>query len=471
MRYTLTLALLALLPLTSDAQISRKKKVKPIAVVDLKRKDPVIYEKEIEPIFYKKCITCHSGPVKEGRFDISSYEALIKGGKRGKAVVPGKGDKSLLYLVAGRMKKPFMPPKGEKAMTPEELALVKLWIDQGAKAPTGPSQIKKTITLVGPPENVTPVRAVTLSPDKAMVVAGRGNKIHVFDAGSGKHIRTINDPELKTKDKKPMEAAHLSLVESIAFSPDGKYLVSGSFQEVSIWDAATGMLRHRIKGFDHLVVCIRFSKNGKLMACTGGAPTADGEIKIFEVGTWKMITDIKNGHSDTVYGACFSPDGQKIATASADKFVKVFEVPSGKFVKSLEGHTHHVLDVGWQGDGKKLASAGADNTIKIWDYEKGEQIRTVNGHSKQVTRLQFVGKTTTFATCSGDRLVRFFNAQNGGTIRNFSGHKDFVYALSVSDDGRVVAAGGEEGLVRVYNGQNGQLVKTLVPPGVEEAKN
>ena len=101
---------------------------------------------------------------------------------------------------------------------PEELAVIKLWIDQGAKAPTG---ARPTVEIVVglPPASVHPVRAVAVSPDKSAVAAGRGNQIHVYDAGSGNYIRTLVDPNLTTPDKKPVKAAHLSLVESLAFSP------------------------------------------------------------------------------------------------------------------------------------------------------------------------------------------------------------------------------------------------------------
>jgi len=470
MRSLLTLSLIILVPSAALAQ-EKKVKVKPIEVIDLKRKDPVSYEKEIDPIFAKRCAACHSGSVKESRFDISSYEGVIKGGKRGTSVVPGKSENSLLYKSAARTSNPLMPPpeKPDPPVTPTELALIKLWIDQGAKAPTG-AKVKPVIVVSLPPANVHPVRAVTISPDKSLVASGRGNQLHIYDAGSGKYIRSLYDPNLKTADGKPAKAAHVSLIASLAFSPDGKYLVSGSFQEISIWDPHTGMLRHKITGFAHEVVAITVSPDSKLFATGGGVPTEDGEIKVFEAGTWKLITDIKNGHSDTVYGVSFAPDGKKIATASADKFIKVFEVPSGKFIKSFEGHTHHVLDVGWQNDGKLLASAGADNTVKIWDYEKGEQARTINAHGKQVTRLVFIGKTPQFATCSGDQQIKFFNAQNGGNTRNFGGNNDFIYTVAVSADGAVVVAGGQEGIVRVYNGNNGQLVRSLVPPGVELPK-
>src|SRR5881392_2816475 len=128
MRTFLTLGLLAFLPFPATAQ--EKKETGPIKEIKLDRTDPVAYEKEVEPIFYKRCIACHSGNVKESRFDISNYEGLVKGGKRGTAIVPGKSEASLLYEVISRNSKPSMPPKDEAPATPEEVALLKLWIDQ-----------------------------------------------------------------------------------------------------------------------------------------------------------------------------------------------------------------------------------------------------------------------------------------------------------------------------------------------------
>lgn len=439
-----------------------------VPVVDLKRKDPVSYDKDIHPIFEKKCTVCHSGRELKGKFDLGTYEGVVKGGQRGAAIVPGKANDSLMYKLMHREIKPFMPPRGEDPITPQELALVKLWIDQGAKAPTGVREKIKIVVGV-PPVTVTPVRAlaVGIDPKSPVVASGRGNQIHLYDSTSGNFLRSFVQPNLKTPDGKDVKAAHLSIVESLAFSPDGKKLVSGSFQEIAIWNPETGELVSKIPGFAHNVVALAFSADGKWLGAAGGEPTVDGEVKVYDTATWKLVMDLKAGHSDTAYGLSFSPDGKMLATASADKFVKVWEVPSAKFVKSFEGHTHHVLDVGWSGDGKLLASAGGDNTVKIWDFEKGEQARTIQAHGKQVTRLVFIGKKGEILTSGGDNQVKQFNSANGGSTKAFPGATDFIYAIGVNPEGTIVATGGQEGIVRVYNAATGAILKSLLPPDAQ----
>lgn len=451
------------------ADDKKKDKPEPIVVPHLDRKEPVTYEKDVAPIFVAKCQVCHAGNLTEGKFDLGTHAGLMKGGKKGAAIVPGKAEESQLWLRASHRHEKIMPPKAENnPLTPNEVATLKLWIDQGAKGPAVDVRVRTKVVVGLPPALVKPVRAVAVSPDKGTVAAGRGNQIHLFDAAKGDFKKTLADPTLKTPDGKPATAAHLSLVEAMAYSPDGKTLATGSFQELTLWETEKWTVKQRLTGFADRVVAIAFSADGKYFATGGGAPTEDGEIRIYDAAG-KLVQDIKNGHSDTVFGVAFSPDGKLLATASADKFVKVFEVPSGKYIKSFEGHTNHVLDVGWTPDGKKLVSAGADNFVKVWDYEKGEKVRDIQGHQKQVTRIAFLAKLPQFLTASGDATVRMWN-ENGNTMRNFSGNTDFVYAVACSPDGAIVAAGGEEGVVRLYNGTNGQLVKAMLPPETEPKK-
>ncbi len=463
----LVVSLMVGLGLSVPVLAQEKKKdeaLEPIPVVVLDRKDPVTWEKDIEPILSDKCAYCHSGKIVEGRFDMGTFEGLMKGGKRGPAIVPGKSAESLLIKLAGKTMKPVMPPESEDPLTPQELALLKLWIDQGAKGPTGAIVKKREVKLERLPESVAPVVAVAVSPDKSAIAAGRGNRIHVYDAGSGSHIRTLTHPDLQDESGKPLGIAHLDIVQALAFSHDGRLLASGAFQEVLIWDVHTGLPVHRLTGFADRVVALDFSRDGKYLATGGGTPTEDGEIKIFDVSSGQLVVEIPHGHSDTVFGVRFSPDGTRLATCGADKFVKAWHVPSGRFLKAFEGHTHHVMDVGWKADGRILVSCGADENIKVWDFDKGEQVRSFRGHSRQVTRLTFIGNRPEIATVGGDAGVKFFNVDNGGNFRNFGGNNDFLYAVGISPDGTLLAVGGQEGLVRVYNGTNGQLLKTLEAP-------
>jgi WD40 repeat protein len=430
-------------------------------LVELKRTTPISYEKDIEPIFLKRCLACHSGSVKESRLDISSFDQLVKGGKRGAPILAGNPRGSLLYKVLARTAQPHMPPKGEAPITPEELALVKLWIDQGAKAPTGKRE-RPLIEVREPPATVHPVRGLAISPDSSTIFAGRGNQIHVYDVKTGIQQRSFVQPGLTSGDK-PIKAAHVALIESLALSPDGRLLVSGSFQEVVIWDVKTGQLRRRLSGFSHSVVALAFSWDGKMLVTGGGPPGEGGEIRVFEADSWKLTTEIKNGHSDTVYGVAFDPGGKLLATCSADKAVKVFQLSSGRLVKSFEGHTNAVMDVAWQREGQVIVSAGSDNAIRVWDHASGELIRIIDGHEKGVARLQFVGNSFLFVSCGGDHLVKLFNAANGGMVRQFAAANDFLFAVAATADGSLVAAGGQEGSAFVFNGEDGTRITTLAP--------
>ena len=153
------------------------------------------------------------------------------------------------------------------------------------KPPAIDTKIKRTVVLNLPPILVKPVRAVAVSPDKLTVAAGRGNQIHLFDAKTGDFKKTFIDPDLKTGDGKPANSAHISLVESMAYSPDGKTLATGSFQEVTLWDTEKGTPRTRIAGFADRVVAIHYAFDGKLVA-TGGE---EGIIRLYSGVDGKLI--------------------------------------------------------------------------------------------------------------------------------------------------------------------------------------
>ena len=244
---------------------------------------------------------------------------------------------------------------------------------------------------------------------------------------------------------------------------DGKL---GTISSVAQWKL------HRVLGpptdggesaFVDRVLTVAFSPDGQTLAAGGGEASRSGELTLWNVNDGTLIRSFTDAHSDTVYGVDFSADGKLIASAAADKFVKVFNVATGEHVRSYEGHTHHVMDVSWKGDGTALVSAGADNAIKVWNAETGEQSRTITTYKKQVTSLEFVGMEDEFISSSGDKRVFRHKASNGGTVREFKGCPDYVYCSATTPDGSVVAAGCEDGILRVWNGKDGKELTSFSP--------
>jgi WD40 repeat protein len=203
-----------------------------------------------------------------------------------------------------------------------------------------------------------------------------------------------------------------------------------------------------------------------LLAAGGGEPSRSGEVKLWELGKGMLVRSLDTLHSDTVFGVRFSPDGSRLASGAADKFVKVTRVTDGKELKSFEGHTHHVLAVDWKSDGKQLISGGGDNVVKLWDFDSGEQLKTLPAAGKQVTAVRWIPGKPSIAGASGDKQVRLWNpetGQNGQVSRTFSGPSDYVFGVAVSNDGSRIAAGGADGVLFVWNAQNGQVLRKLEP--------
>jgi WD40 repeat protein len=412
----------------------------PIAPAKLDRTAPVDFAKEIRPILTAKCIACHAGKITEGDYDLSTPAKAIAGGKRGAAIVPGKPGESLALSFSAHRKKPIMPPKSDSnPLTSVEVALLERWIAEGAKGEA--AVFRPTIALTK--SAVNPVRGVAVDPKKAWLAIARGPTITIHDAKSGALLRTMADGP--------------ALVESLVVSPDGTTLAAGGFRRVTIWDTATGSRQHRIDGFSHQITALAFRPDGKRLAVGGGLPSEDGEIAIVDLAAGTVITRFPAPHTDTVYGLAWSPDGTQLASAAADKFVKLWNAETGSPVASFEGHTQHVLDVAWTADGKRLVSAGADGLLKVWDVAKGEKVRDIPGFAKQAMRLARA-KETLFVAC-GDGAVRSINPETGGTNRTFAAATGPVGAVAVSPDGEWLAAGGDDGTVKLFDVKTGKPLR------------
>jgi len=437
----------------------------PIAVAMPVRDKPVSYAREVSDLLDARCAGCHSSALAEGKLVMEDVAGMLKGGKHGPAIVAGKSDESLLFRMAAHRVNPVMPPadkKEVKPLTPEELGVLKLWIDAGAKddSAEGPEPAK-SIALGDLPAGVHPIVAVDLTADGKLLAAGRGNRVVVYEAASGRELADLG--------------GHRDIIQSLRFSPDGRKLAAGSYEIVTLWDlpadpATPWPEPKRLGPHAFRVLAIDFSPDGKRLATGGGEPSRSGEVKLWDVATGGLLRSLDTLHTDTVFGLRFSPDGAKLATASADKFLKVIRVEDGKDLKSFEGHTHHVLAVDWSGDGKQLVTGGADNVLKVWEFESGEQLRTLAAAGKQVTAVRWVPGRPLVAGASGDSTVRYWNpAGNGNVVRTFADPGDYVFAVATSADGKLVAAGGADGVLFLWNGDDAKVIRKVGADAVKPA--
>ena len=209
---------------------------------------------------------------------------------------------------------------------------------------------------------------------------------------------------------------HSDPVWSVAISPDGQLLASGSLDEtIKIWNLGSGELLHDLTGYSNPVRSVAFSPDGQLLA-SGSL----NKIEIWNLESGKLLRTL-NGHSDPVMSVAISPDRQLLASGSDDKTIKIWNLGSGELLHDLTGYSNPVRSVAISPDGQLLASGSWDGTIKIWNLESGKLLRTLSGHSSLVWSVAFSpdgqtiasGGGCSFSECNKDYDIRIWGGRGG----------------------------------------------------------
>jgi WD40 repeat protein/Flp pilus assembly protein TadD/tRNA A-37 threonylcarbamoyl transferase component Bud32 len=273
---------------------------------------------------------------------------------------------------------------------------------------------------------------------------------------------------------KPMERYKLDdemkRVFSVAISPDGKRIATGDMNhEIKLWNLENGQKTATLKGHTNWVRTVAFSADGKLLVSGGGgfigkdgkpAVGNDNSVRLWDVVGGNEIRVFEK-NPEPILAACFSRDGREVISAGDDDNVKLWDRETGKLKKSMLGHWDDVHCVVFTERGHFAVSGSEDGAIRLWDLERGAEIRSFSGHSGSVESVACT-KDRRFVVSGGhDTTIRVWDFNTGNEIRQFSGHIGEVNVLRISNDDHFIIAGGSDGVVRIWDLQSGEQMAVL----------
>lgn len=344
-------------------------------------------------------------------------------------------------------------------------------------------------TLICTLEGEADVASAAFNPAGTRVVTAADNLARVWDAATGKLLRTID--------------GHKETVENAAFSPDGKRIVTASWDRTAkVWDTETGALQLTLQGHDYGVMNAVFSPDGSLIVTA----SKDNTAKVWNAYDGQMLNTLI-GHSDEVWSVAFSPDGRRLATVSWDKSARIWDMTDYHLLATLDGHELSIESAQFSPDGKMIVTASRDRTAKVWDALDGKLIVTLTGHAGEVwsasfspdsssvvtasedktariwsvprvpvkdaieddvagnaeglTSATFSSDSTQFVTTSRDRTVKVWEVADGSLQTTLQGHTDEVNSASFSPDGKRIVTGSGDNTAKIWNAETGELLFSL----------
>ncbi len=243
------------------------------------------------------------------------------------------------------------------------------------------------------------VVAIATSPVAPILASSSGTTIRLWDLESGQPIRTLT--------------GHLDIIQSLAISPDGRVLVSGSADKsIRLWNLETGQ------------------KLGQLLF-----------------------------HTDTVLSLAISPNGSLLASGSLYDPIKLWDLAARQEKGDLFGHTGWVDALSCSPDGQLLASAGTDFLLKLWDLTNRKELRTLKGHTQAVKTVAFSPDSKTLASGSWDGLVKLWSTATGREKRSLQPEAGRINSLAFSPDGKWLATGSD--VLQLWSPRTGKELLTL----------
>jgi WD40 repeat protein/tetratricopeptide (TPR) repeat protein len=320
--------------------------------------------------------------------------------------------------------------------------------------------------------------AIAFSPDSKRLASASGKRVRLWDVENGVLIATLD--------------GHLDKVWSVAFSPDGKWVASGSRDgTIRVWNAATGNQIHTLEGRNgafkkdgtvHMwtpprsdssmnlsgthpgaVKSVAFSPDGKRLA----SGCVDHKIRVWDAATGALLHALAVQEGE-IHSVTFSSNGEWLASGGEDSMIRLWDATTGALLRTLEGHKGGIHSVAFSSNGQWLVSASQDDTIKLWDVTEGSLLRTQEGHTDAVWSVTFSPDGKRLASGSGDNTIQLWDAATGILLRSLEGHKSAIQSVVYSADGKRLASAGRYGPIRLWDAATGALLLTLTGQKPEE---
>jgi len=235
------------------------------------------------------------------------------------------------------------------------------------------------------------VQSIKYSPNGKFMVSGSMDKTaKLWNANDGKEIMSLE--------------GHTEGILSVAYSLNGKYIASGSLDHTAIlWDAKSGKKLFQLVGHRSEIAEVAFSTNSKLVI-TG---SSDGTAKIWDVENGKVLYSLE-GHDGVVGGVAFTPD-DKLITTSSDNKIRLWNAKTGKHIHTINDIEGQIMSIFISHDGAYISSSNVNGTVKIWKIKGGKKLCEYEGHSKRAREAVFhPTKENTVISASNDNTIRMW---------------------------------------------------------------
>lgn len=254
---------------------------------------------------------------------------------------------------------------------------------------------------------------------------------------------------------------HQGAVRDAAYSPDGRHILTGSYDRTArVWDAHTGILLRVFKGHTDVVRTAAYSPDGSQVLTAG----LDGTARIWDAGTALEVRTLRVPKG--VHSAAWSPGGERIVTTSDDG-LRIWDARTGALSMQVTGRDDALLGSDFKPravfspDGTRILAIAPDHTARVRDARSGRQLLVLSGHADGVRSAAYSPDGDRIVTCSVDTTARIWDAYSGAQLTVLSGHMGQCWRATYSPDGRTIATAAEDKTARIWDAATGRQLKIL----------